>query len=51
MKTIGLIGLCCTFLYCITAIVIVEKITDAAVRLSSTCPSPLEAGDYYTPEE
>lgn len=34
-------------LICLTALLIADTYKDA----QATCPSPLQAGDYYTPEE
>ncbi len=35
----------------ITLYFCIDRMATAAERTHATCPGPLQAGDYYTPEE
>lgn len=42
---ISILACLCTVYFCI------DRIATVFERTLATCPGPLEAGDYYTPEE
>jgi len=41
----------CTIFICLTVDIVTRNVLTTYLKVTATCPGPLEAGDYHTPEE